>query len=140
MGPILVGEVNPHSPDCALCLCHPGSAGSRLRSILGLTEFQYLALRRENLCRGEWDQKDARRRAHELWDAAAGLVLLGRRVASACGMHKVPLFTGGHNTQVHVVLLPHPSGRSREWNDPGARDRAQNLLREYFPDVPWGES
>ena len=39
---------------------------------------------------------------------------------------------------MQLVSLPHPSGmNARLWN-PGARDRARQILRELAPEVPWG--
>lgn len=38
------------------------------------------------------------------------------------------------------VLLPHPSGLCREWNDPSAVTRARRVLEFVAPDVPWGDA
>ena len=131
MRPLLVGESNPYSldPRHALLPWPTGAAGDRLRSILGLTERQYLrAFDRANLVLGErWSLPAAREGAAHLMrqrPTTAPIVLLGRRVAAAFGASDYRSFT----TCGRLYLLPHPSGRCLAWNEPGAAQRARDLL------------
>lgn len=32
-----------------------------------------------------------------------------------------------------IILLPHPSGLCREWNEPGAYERARELVKAVYP-------
>jgi len=151
---LLCGEDNPYgsAPEFAL-YCYPsGCAGYRLRRILGLPQHQYLALRRTNLCVGGWSTKAARSRARELLvtcDPVAPpsvLVLLGRKVTEAfeevalAGAPLAAFSTWTCCSGTILVSLPHPSGRNLVWNQPWARDRARQLLREVAPEVPWGSA
>ena len=61
------------------------------------------------------------RRAAEVWwewrshaDKYVTLVLLGRRVATAAG---VPVDYSLPGMWGHCLILPHPSGQNRMWND-----------------------
>jgi hypothetical protein len=144
--PILVGEDNPHGgrPENAL-FCHPpGSAGERLqRVVLGVSQVDYLAdFDRVNLCRGEWNSKEAGDRAQmiveQMWiNCSLGrrsrVVLLGAKVRSAFQRDFDPFFytsdVGVDEAYVTYVILPHPSGRCRAWNEPGAVERARVVLR-----------
>lgn len=141
----LVGEVNPYGTDPRYALyCEPRtSAGGRLRMLLGLRRRTYMALRREDLCSGSWDVRQARVRAKAIEDELRPVVvLLGRKVAKAFGMATREAFTLAaccSDSPTKFVLLPHPSGLCREWNDPSAVTRARALLEFAAPDVPWGE-
>jgi len=148
--PLLVGELNPYGSDPRMALFpRPRlAAGNRLRLHLGLTDQQYLDLfDRANLCVGKWSTKEARSRALELFAEGyrlgrPAIVLLGAKVSAAfrsavlkdaysnsteacAGFFRVLDAVGPK-----VVLLPHPSGRSRVWNDPTSRDKAREVLRE----------
>lgn len=168
MIPVFVGELNPYggNPDHAL-YCRPrGSSGERLqRLVCGLHAETYLGFPRYNLCTGKWSAPSARAAANEILAAHVNrerhdvLVLLGRKVVGAFfggpfALHPddwpgpfetdflayAPL--GGRATEREpdtIVALPHPSGLCREWNAPGAFERARALLRRTCPDVPWGE-
>lgn len=140
MRPLLVGEDNPHSSDPADALLPtPGTAGGNLcRRIMGLTEEEYLlGFDRANLCAGRWDAKEAAERAKEIADddSREAIVLLGAKVASAFraafGCRLEPFrFYGRPGSRRVYVYLPHPSGRSRSWNDPAAVSRAREALRQ----------
>lgn len=137
---VVVGEVNPHGADPYFALYHlpRSSSGNRFRVIAGLSDADYLrCLARRNLCVGRWDNGVARRAAQELLAGVfESFVLLGRRVADA--------FRVSYGFQVRglgnklLLSLPHPSGRCRAWNEPGAVGRARELLRAHVPGVPWG--
>jgi hypothetical protein len=64
------------------------------------------------------------------------LVLLGSKVAAAFGLvFREQLFrlepaAFGPGRSRLCVVLPHPSGLSREWNIKGAPERAAQLVRE----------
>lgn len=135
MRALFVGEDNPHSsvPAMALYPAPNGCAGWRLcHLVLGLTDEEYLAeYGRVNLCQDEWDEGIARheamRLAHRAGAEGVTLVLLGAKVARAFGFKYEP-FTVHHGGAEPVVILPHPSGRSRAWNEPGAYERARRTL------------
>ena len=135
--PVLVGELNPYGNDPGFALWPEprGAAGDRLARILGLSDEDYLRrFERANLCTGSWDREVARRHLLALMLEHDKIVLLGRKVAGALEKSNVgPAFTA-RSVEVlgkrwRFVFLPHPSGRCLEWNRPGARDRARELLR-----------
>jgi len=74
-----------------------------------------------------WPHDEARAGARAILAASKGLplVLLGRRAADAFGYddRQIPSLIEGGRT----LLLPHPSGRCRQWNDPEAGRRAAEL-------------
>lgn len=144
---VVVGESNPYGADPKFALYHlpRAASGNRLRVIMGLSDADYLALARVNLCVGGWDQVAAEAAARRIVSAGADVVVgLGRRVATAFGYRR-GLLTAGEVPPGSVapafrfVSLPHPSGLSRAWNLPGARDQAVRLLREHAPWVEWGQ-
>jgi len=133
----LVGEHNPYGsdPKFALYPLPPRATGGRLAAVLGMQSGAYLhAFERRNLLTAvKWSAPLAREAANrvraELRDGDA-LVLLGARVSAAFGYPFAPL--AEHRGLVHgavgyeVLVIPHPSGLSRAWNDPamGSRVRA----------------
>jgi hypothetical protein len=133
--PIIVGELNPYGAGARFAL-YPfpeNSAGGRLcRIVLGMRPGQYVdTFERVNLCTVKWSLRAARKRADELLAGWRGrtIVLLGRRAAQAMGEGHLPLYTcATRDGGGHLVLLPHPSGRCREWNVPGAVARARLAL------------
>jgi hypothetical protein len=139
---LFCGEQNPYGadPDFALYCYPPGCAGYRLRRIVGLPQHQYLALRRVNLCEGDWALRTAREQARLLvTDEALPciVVMLGRKVADAFGYGR-PFFTTGEKLRHTLVSLPHPSGRNAaSWNAHAVK-RTREILRELVPEVPWG--
>lgn len=137
--PMLVGELNPYGPDASMAL-YPvprGAAGDRMREILGMTDQEYLrAFDRQNLCTGTWSRRSAVARAGELLAQRRSLyVLLGRRVADAfLPPPRREMFALVEQRYgdwaARLLLLPHPSGRCRLWNEPGAAESARRLLEE----------
>lgn len=104
--PLLVGETNPYGPD--------------------------RRYDRVNLCTGKWSFSSARYHAAGLGIGGRWTVLLGARVAAAYRRaHDIPfeLLTIDDRPDVRVVVLPHPSGLNRLWNDPGNWERSRELLR-----------
>ncbi len=139
MKPLLVGECNPYGsePYFALYPYPVNSAGWRLcRLVLGISRHRYLReFDRANLCAGrKWDLAEARGRATELLAGARPAnfasaarrtyVLLGKRVCDAFGVPFRP-FT---STRPGILVLPHPSGRSRGWHGVESWERARRLL------------
>lgn len=129
---VLVGEDNPYgpSPDMALYPAPEGSAGWRLCVlILMLQRADYLRrFARVNLCDGLWSTREARARAAELAATGVPVVMLGAKVSAAFGRSAQEPFT----RDGLFYRLPHPSGRCRVWNDPGAFGRARGLLAEFL--------
>lgn len=56
------------------------------------------------------------------------IVLLGAKVVRALNFTAYTPFLWIRATW--LVILPHPSGLSRAWNEPGAYERARAVLRE----------
>lgn len=144
----LVGEDNPYGSDPEYALWpHPANAsGHRLMTILGLSTREYVrGCERRNLCKRKWSDKEACKTAEALLDEAAGapMVLLGRKVAGAFLVADYPAFSTVASSELSklllrkrgpmfettytsmLLLLPHPSGRCRDWNVPGSRERAK---------------
>lgn len=148
----LIGEDNPYGDDpfFALYPLPTNASGGRLARILGLTNNEYMALfERRNLCAKKWSMKEARKTAAAIYHESKGapIVLLGKKVATAFDVGDEPLFevakpwARGALTffvsqhRPRILLLPHPSGRNRVWNESGARDRARiGLSRLRLPD------
>ena len=149
---LLVGEDNPYgsNPRHALFPLPPNAAGGRLMRHLGLRRATYLGerVRRINLCQGKWDGTEARARTRgiKFFDASSydAVVILGAKVRDAFGFNDRDFFEAfttvhpGNGATSNYVVLPHPSGRSRPWNDPEARQKARDLLAR-FSDLPFGE-
>lgn len=143
--PWLVGETNPYQrpgddPEHHFDLYHepPQSAGGRLcRFVLGLEPHAYrAAFVRRNLLAGKWSAPAAAKAALRLDEESgdAPLVLLGAKVVRAFGFEFKPYTT--HTLALdgkRVAILPHPSGLSRAWNEPGAVRRARATVVEVAP-------
>ena len=140
MKPLLVGEANPYgaSPAMALYPLPEGASGDRLcRLIMGLERRDYLKrFDRVNLCPERWSQPLARANARAIMNGEDRVVvLLGSKVAGAFGylyepftVKKQDWVEGGTGPRT-FVLLPHPSGLCRAWNNDGAYDKAREALR-----------
>jgi hypothetical protein len=133
--PLLVGESNPYGGDpyYALYPAPEGCAGHRLcTKVMGLSITEYLRrFDRVNLCDGKWGMKEARLRASNLlmslhYDL---LILFGAKVSSAFDFRFTP-FESFERLHYRFVILPHPSGLSRAWHEPGAFERARAVLKE----------
>jgi len=139
MKPLLVGEANPYQSDPRLAQRYalypdpPRCAGWNLcHTIMQLDEGEYLSrFDRVNLCDGKWVMKEARERAsaYRVADLPERIILLGAKVTRAFDFEYVP-FTHPSRRYDRYVILPHPSGLSRAWNEPGAFERARAVLRE----------
>jgi hypothetical protein len=144
---VIVGESNPYGGDPSFALYHlPREAsGNRLREHVGLSDEEYERLEKVNLCPGEWSMPIARARAKELLGLHDVIVTLGAKVRTAFSFHWPNLREVSPfwrlidiETGQQIVTLPHPSGLSRPWYAPDARDKARTVLREAAPWVPWG--
>lgn len=135
MKTLLVGELNPYGADPAYALYpHPRHAsGNRLREIMELEDNAYLrAFDRVNLCTGRWLLKKAREAAQRIVLEAQPktIVLLGKKVCDAFNCPFQPFTLSASGRGYPRVVLPHPSGINRMWNEPGAYARARKILRE----------
>lgn len=156
MKPLLVGECYDGE-----CLGLDTMSGFRLCAIMGVDPDDYVERYiRKNLCSEMWDDVAAVSTARRITLNAmcqtgpSRIVLLGRRVADAfkvaleqvgvSGISKLELLEGyccvdrHENVEIVFVVLPHPSGRSRTWNDSRALKRARALLveAEVVPATP----
>lgn len=143
--PVLVGEMNPYGGDPFFALyCEPpNSAGGRLqRRVLGLPRWNYLEIKRRNLCTGKWSRPKARGAAAALTQLfpypGHKIVLLGSKVCDAFHVAYQPFSTAERGDIEYYVILPHPSGLNRLWNEPGAFERAQALMKIEFPHIFFG--
>jgi hypothetical protein len=157
---LLVGESNPYRAEerFALYPWPPNCAGHRLQErVMGVSVHDYFHhYRRVNLCAGPWDSREAEKSCVAILCGkpvpAPVVVLLGKRVAEAfgVGMRVFPVHPSDvagstrlatfcttllrlripEPRTVKVVCLPHPSGLARPWNEPGAFERARDVLRE----------
>ena len=132
IGVTLVGESNPYGadPQFALYPSPEGSAGERLCClILGMYRKPYLEVfDRVNLCAGRWSTKDARAKAETL---TGRLILFGGKVCQGFGVEYLPFCY----VSPEMIVLPHPSGRCRTWNNPRAIPKARELVAAFAPEV-----
>lgn len=135
--PLLVGEQNPYGgdPQFALYPAPEGCSGHRLCClVLKMRRTDYLReFERVNLCDGGWNMREARVRARKLRAWGAPVVLLGAKVARAFEFHPFRPFTVLDDGK--VLVLPHPSGLCRTWNESGAFERARALVTSVAPGV-----
>ncbi len=123
---LLVGEVRPEWCRGDLDPRDAGSAGAHLCTMLGLTPEVYLStFDRVNLCRHEWNDYDAWLEALRIKaERRDKICLLGRKVQNAFNFIDIPFFTAIDR----FILLPHPSGKCRIWNDARAVAQLRRLL------------
>lgn len=145
---VLVGELNPYGSDPRFSLYHlpRRASGNRLREHLGLSDCTYEAIEKVNLCTGRWSMAAARANAGKVLGEYGVIVCLGAKVRDAFNGPKFfesgrwLLNLGLNEAECSIATLPHPSGLNRLWNQPGARQRARELMRSIAPGVPWGET
>ena len=155
MKPLLVGESNPFGgdPGYALWPEPAGCSGDRLcRFVLGMERMVYLrTFDRVNLLQlrpdERWSMPRARVHAEELrlrmdFAARPAVILLGAKVQAAFGLKALSPFAVVQVAAVidgsawKVVILPHPTGLCRVWDQTGAVDRARRALRGAMPSLP----
>jgi hypothetical protein len=131
----LVGEYNPYgqAPYYALYPHPENSAGGRLcRLILQMDFDEYMeSFKRFNLLdTPKWSLPRARAAAKVLAEQEhhERIVLLGAKVAAAFEVDYAPL----SRPHPDILVLPHPSGRNRFWNDLRNMDRARAELRDFL--------
>jgi uracil-DNA glycosylase len=143
-GVLFVGQAPSRRSDEPL----DGKTGAAIAKLLGIPHVEFLArFQRLNLNRklvgrsktGRADPYD--RNEGEL--RAAGIaasetpriVLLGRHVATSFGLTFDPLMIRREKNLAETInrylILPHPSGLNRWWNDPRNRRAAQRKLRRF---------
>jgi hypothetical protein len=136
--PLLIGEANPYgtAPEYALWPEPRRASGGRLMRLLDMSRAQYMiAFDRVDLCDQIWRGGYARDMAQAILATRAGpLVLLGARVAGAFGLVYEPFTV----VRGKCYLVPHPSGRNRAWQEPGAAARLRLFLAPLLEEVPHG--
>lgn len=137
---LIVGE-NPGRkthPSLPLFPWPTTSSAGRLVSMAEVTPGEYLSgLYRRNLCdtRGEFDLDDARERAREILTAlfdlpkAFRVVLCGSKVARAFDVDRPFWVSGRLESRQRFVVIPHPSGLNRVYNDRSARRNTRDWMR-----------
>lgn len=142
----LVGELNPYGGEekYALYPAPDGCSGHRLCClILGMTRRAYLdCFLRVNLCAGYWFMPKAVVRARQLRKDAGRMVLLGAKVSRAFCLEYEPF----NLVESRFLILPHPSGMCRAWNDPKSIDKARAFMKMVYPEIaeligvaPWSQ-
>lgn len=128
---LIVGQnpgPNTH-PDLPLFPWPDGSSAGRLLAMSGLTAGQYLgSLYRRNLVDDwQWSRAAAARRARSivtaLFDMPKSLrvVLCGAKVARAFDLQTEPWIPTTLPSRQRCVMVPHPSGLNRVYNEESAR-------------------
>jgi hypothetical protein len=61
-------------------------------------------------------------------------ILLGRKVARAFGRRDQPFFERHHRSLMGhaIIVIPHPSGLNRLYNEPDIRARAVGILADFL--------
>ena len=137
MKTLIVGESNPYSSDPRLAL-YPvpkkGSGYNLCARIMGLEVREYLRrFDRTNLCASKWSARLAETTAAIIRASDRKIVVVcGARVAHAFGVPSDPFVAHQHSAnEPMLVVLPHPSGLCRVWNDPESYARAKSILAAH---------
>jgi len=128
---LIVGE----SPNVRGKAAYETKAGKRLRTLLGNVEYPWVNLFEERPER--WSAARAREEASSvlLVDSEMAptlFVLLGRRVATAFGKGDKEFLSLDRAFTDWWYIFPHPSGRSRWWNDPRNELAAVTVTMHVF--------
>jgi hypothetical protein len=121
-------------PDNAAC------SGGRILAMLNLigpvTPEEYLEVfDRMNMHYGkDWDAKAARANRVSVIAALQGrrVIIFGRQTASALGVPRSDFFWTDADCYFTYTTLPHPSGLTRDYNDPEFKLKAGKLLYDEF--------
>jgi uracil-DNA glycosylase len=125
-----------------------GATGRRLAKLLGISLDEYILRwdRRNifaNRVPGPWDTYHAGLGASLIYAQESGfvyrplVVLLGKKVHAAFGFRShaayqmIPAKTG----KMQWLLMPHPSGLCRWWNDPSNTHSVEVLLRGAYDSI-----
>lgn len=141
MGQILFVGEQPGTPGGEAFVPYGRGTGVRLARLAGMDPhafrhtFEFINL----MSWGTWSVPSARMAAFQIMPTAKRvgarrIVLLGKRVAEAWGYgdhNKAPYFREFGDDGLRVVVIPHPSGRNRMWNDTRNVKRAEKLLRRW---------
>lgn len=150
--PLIVGRDNPYSQDPRYALFYEpaGATGASLCfRILEMDPRDYMRVfDRANLCVGGWSKPTARESARAILERPRkALILLGKDVAEAFGLGRDWEFLEStellsqHKRErgrfqvvyrTPTIVLPHPSGRNRLWNDQMLRRRAREAVRDLL--------
>lgn len=132
----IVGQAPSRTSDPAAPLSGP--VGQRVRRLLKLSDEEWARAFKANaverfpgkLGRGDaFPLARARREVARLSDDLAGrlVFVLGKRTAKALGVE--PTFLQlSRGPRFDSIVVPHPSGVNRWWNDPANRRRAQRAI------------
>ena len=146
----IVAMNNPYGSDARMALypAPQGSAGHRLYCMMrdaGLAaqpsrivrRSDYLCLERRNvLAAREWRETEARRAGRRLREELAGrrLIVCGVRTLAVLELERPPDWGQWWRSEgTEYALVPHPSGRCREYNDPALVRRTGELLLGLLP-------
>ena len=135
------GKQRKHNPEYHALFPHPANCtGHKLWKMTGLSRGDYVKITRRNVVAlwpgdGFFPVDIARKGAAVLRPLLAGhhVVFMGRVVATVFGHYKPELLTWrtlGGETGYTWVVLPHPSGRNRWYNDATNRGAAELLMRQ----------
>lgn len=131
----LVGECNPYGggDDYALFPSPDGCSGHRLCcTVLRMSRAAYLdCFVRVNLCVGRWSMPLAVERARRLRRDAGRLILCGAKVARAFMVAYEPVSV----VESRLLVIPHPSGMCRAWNDPATALRVRLAMSSFYPEI-----
>lgn len=108
------------------------SAADRLLMIscMDRDEFLLKFVRRNLLPYGKWSNVKAKLRGHRLRKRLRGrVIVLGKQTWSALHLPAMPFFTHIYTGKAEFVLVPHPSGRCRSYNEIKNRARLRKILR-----------
>jgi len=105
-----------------------GPGRRRLDRVLGEGRWRGLNLLPPSSKGGEWDAATAREN-WVAWKIEPPAVLLGSRVAAAAGLPGA----GIPSVVNDFLTIPHPSGRSRLWNEEGMEELCKELSAELWP-------
>lgn len=129
--PVLIGMNNPHHDDPRYDLFpFPlQSSGHRLwrmlNEISGLSKFMYAEhTDRINLCRSRvWDPTEAQEFGSKLWPTLTGrtAVVFGQSARQSLWLPPAGWLSWQETGGVRWCVAPHPSGLTREYNDPVMR-------------------
>jgi uracil-DNA glycosylase len=110
-----------------------GPSGRRLATMLNITLAQFARrYARRNLSSGtHWDEQESRSGAWQATRGCTRVVLLGSRVRRAFGFEAVSALDVATKDGKRFLMLPHPSGRNRWYNDARNTARAAAVLREF---------